>query len=129
MTVATRSTDECRASEISASEPIAMPTTNFAAAMPALAKIEIAATEDLTEWGLLMRGGVAGRGEGSKRGSETQSLLIRRSNVLRIVLNLNSGAGLGERTVMASEAIRPCSPDERSDIRGGVRVVPGFRCA
>ncbi len=49
MTVATRSTDECRASEISANEPIAMPTTNFAAAMPALAKIEIAATEDFVE--------------------------------------------------------------------------------
>jgi hypothetical protein len=30
-----------------------------------------------------------------------------------------------------SEAIQlvACSPDERSDIRGGVRVVPGCRCA
>ncbi len=45
--VATRSTEECRASEISASEPIAMPTTNLAAAMPPLAKIEIAATDVL----------------------------------------------------------------------------------
>ena len=52
MTVATTSTEECRASEISASEPIAMPTANFAAAMPALAKIEIAATLVLMEWGM-----------------------------------------------------------------------------
>ena len=49
--VATTSTEECRASEISASEPIAMPTANFAAAMPALAKIEIAATLVLREEG------------------------------------------------------------------------------
>ena len=48
MTVATRSTEECSASEISARLPMAMPTTNLAAAMPALAKIEIAATRDLT---------------------------------------------------------------------------------
>src|SRR3981189_2592908 len=89
MTVATRSTDECRASEISANEPIAMPTTNFAAAMPALAKIEIAATEDLVEGLLLMRGGVAGRCARSKRGSMSQSPLIRRSEVLRIVPSLN----------------------------------------
>ena len=51
MTVAITSTEECRASEISASEPIAMPTANFAAAMPALAKIEIAATLVLMEGG------------------------------------------------------------------------------
>jgi hypothetical protein len=88
MTVATRSTDECRASEISASEPIAMPTTNLAAAMPALAKIEIAATEVLVEWVLLMRGGVAGECERSRRVSDAQSLLIRRSRVLRIVPSL-----------------------------------------
>ena len=47
MMVATRSIVECRASEISASEPMAMPTTSFAAAMPPLTRIEIAATEDL----------------------------------------------------------------------------------
>ncbi len=45
--VATRSTEECRASEISASEPMAMPTTSLAAAMLPLARIEIAATEVL----------------------------------------------------------------------------------
>src|SRR5262249_25311649 len=45
MMVATRSIEECSASEISANEPIAMPTTSFAAAMLPLAKIEIAATE------------------------------------------------------------------------------------
>jgi hypothetical protein len=45
--VATTSTDECRASEISARLPMAMPTTNLATAMPALTKIEIAATRDL----------------------------------------------------------------------------------
>ena len=50
--VATTSTEECRASEISARVPIAMPTANLAAAMPALAKIEIAATLVLMEWGL-----------------------------------------------------------------------------
>ena len=44
MTVATTSTEECKASEISARLPMAMPTANLAAAMPALAKIEIAAT-------------------------------------------------------------------------------------
>jgi hypothetical protein len=61
MTVAITSTAECRASEISASEPIAMPTANFAAAMPALAKIEIAATLVLREGVRLMGGGLAGR--------------------------------------------------------------------
>ena len=50
MVPATRSIEECRASEISASEPIAMPTANLAAAMPPLAKIEIAATEVLLCW-------------------------------------------------------------------------------
>ncbi|MEY9430149.1 trehalose utilization protein [Bradyrhizobium ottawaense] len=50
MMVATRSIEECRASEISASEPIAMPTANLAAAMPPLAKMEIAATEVLLCW-------------------------------------------------------------------------------
>jgi hypothetical protein len=45
--VATTSTEECSASEISARLPIAAPTTNLATAMPALAKIEIAATRDL----------------------------------------------------------------------------------
>ncbi len=45
--VATRSMVECSASEISASEPMAMPTTSFASAMPPLTKIEIAATEVL----------------------------------------------------------------------------------
>jgi hypothetical protein len=38
-----------------------MPTANLAAAMPALAKIEIAATFALMEWVLLMGGGLAGR--------------------------------------------------------------------
>ena len=47
--VATTSTDEWRASEISARLPMATPTTNLATAMPALAKIEIAATRDLAE--------------------------------------------------------------------------------
>ena len=41
---------------------MAMPTANFAAAMPALAKIEIAATRDLTLGTAgLMRGGLAAR--------------------------------------------------------------------
>ena len=42
--VATRSTEECSASETKARLPMASPTTNLAAAMPPLAKIEIAAT-------------------------------------------------------------------------------------
>ncbi len=46
--VANTSTEECSASEISARLPMEMPTANFAAAMPALAKIEIAATRALT---------------------------------------------------------------------------------
>ena len=46
--VATTSTEECSASEISARLPMEMPTANFAAAIAALAKIEIAATRDLT---------------------------------------------------------------------------------
>src|ERR1700750_2617026 len=96
MTVAMTSTEECRASEISASEPIAMPTANLAAAMPALAKIEIAATEVLVEWVLLMRGGVAGECERSRRGGEPQSLLIRRSRVLRIVPSLMCIAAAAE---------------------------------
>src|ERR1700712_2645717 len=102
MTVATRSRDECSASEISASEPIAIPTTNLAAAMPALAKIEIAATEVLVEWVLLMRGGVAGECERSRRGEGPQSLLIRMSRVLRIVPSLNGGTG--SKAVIASGA-------------------------
>ena len=39
---------ECSASEISARLPMATPTTNFTAAMLALAKIEIAATRDFS---------------------------------------------------------------------------------
>src|SRR6476659_3880028 len=63
MMVATRSIEECSASEISASEPIAMPTTNLAAAMPPLAKIEIAATVDLLVCVVvLMGGGLAAEG-------------------------------------------------------------------
>ena len=42
--VATRSTELCSASEISARLPIATPTTNLIAAMLALAIIETAAT-------------------------------------------------------------------------------------
>src|SRR3954468_4134677 len=53
MMVATRALEECSASEISASEPIAIPTANLAAAMPPLAKIEIAATEVLLCWELM----------------------------------------------------------------------------
>src|SRR4029079_11107852 len=60
MTVATTSTDECSASEISAREPIAMPTANFATAMLALAKIEIAATLVLMEEVPVMGGGLVG---------------------------------------------------------------------
>ena len=45
--VATMSITLCNASEIIASEPMAMPTASFAAAMAALAKIEIAATRAL----------------------------------------------------------------------------------
>ena len=69
--VATRSIEECSASEISARLPIAMPTTNLAAAMPPLAKIEIAATEVLLGWdhGLLMGGGLAARHVNIKRRS------------------------------------------------------------
>src|SRR5207249_640562 len=53
--------------------PIAMPTTNFAAAIPALAKIEIAATEDLVSWGLsLIGGGLAGRPARLKRRTKPQ---------------------------------------------------------
>src|ERR1700675_4546659 len=62
MTVATTSTEECSASEISARLPIAMPTTNLAVAMPALAKIEIAATRDLVVGsGWPMAAGLAAR--------------------------------------------------------------------
>src|SRR5438105_10844427 len=100
MMVATRSTEECRASEISASEPIATPTTNLAAAMPALAMIEIAATEDLTLGVLLMRGGVAGRRLTLKHRSISQSPLIRRSDVLRIVPGLNGGAVTARKVVI-----------------------------
>ena len=46
--VATRSTELCSASEINARLPMAMPTPNLATAMVALAKIEMAATRDLT---------------------------------------------------------------------------------
>ena len=45
--VATTSTELCRASETSASEPMRMPTTNLATAMAALAITEIAATRVL----------------------------------------------------------------------------------
>src|SRR5262245_66591610 len=64
MMVATRSIAECSASEISASEPMAMPTTSFAAAMLPLARIEIAATEVFLagSWvRAVMGGGLAGR--------------------------------------------------------------------
>jgi hypothetical protein len=62
MMVATTSTEECSASETSASEPIRMPTMNFAAAMPAEAKIEIAATRVLTVCACLLMGArLAGR--------------------------------------------------------------------
>src|SRR4051794_6629009 len=72
MTVATRSTEECSASEISARLPIATPTTNLVAAMPALAKIEIAATRVLTvTMGALMGRGLAGRAATSTRGFAT----------------------------------------------------------
>ena len=49
MTVATTSTALCNASETSARLPIRTPTTNFAAAMLALAAIEIAATRTFPE--------------------------------------------------------------------------------
>ena len=54
MTVATRSTEQCSASEISARLPMATPTTNLIAAMLALAKIEIAAARDFAGDGSLM---------------------------------------------------------------------------
>src|SRR4051812_24728454 len=72
MTVATRSTEECSASEISARLPMATPTTNLVAAMPALAKIEIAATRVLTlAMGALIGAGLAGRAATSTRGFAT----------------------------------------------------------
>src|SRR6476646_2344054 len=83
MTVATTSTEECSASEISASEPIAIPTANFAAAMPALAKIEIAATLALRleawAWLVVMRGGLAGRQATSSGHPQAQSRVVGRS--------------------------------------------------
>src|SRR5215470_8576835 len=48
--VATTSTELCSASDTSASEPIMMPTTNLATAIPALANTEIAATRVLLLW-------------------------------------------------------------------------------
>jgi hypothetical protein len=48
MMVATMSITLCKASEISASDPMAIPTASLAAAIAALAKIEIAATRALT---------------------------------------------------------------------------------
>ena len=60
--VATRSIEECNASEISASEPMAMPTTSFASARLPLARTEIAATEDFLPLSLVravMGGGLA----------------------------------------------------------------------
>src|ERR1700731_2447138 len=74
MRVATTSTEECRASEISARLPIAIPTTNLAAAMAPLANTEIAATRDLTvRSGWPMGAGLAALHATSKRGSDGQS--------------------------------------------------------
>src|SRR5689334_11921487 len=64
MMVAIRSIEECGASEISASEPMAMPTTSFASVMLPLARNEIAATEVFlpVSWvRAVMGGGLAGR--------------------------------------------------------------------
>jgi hypothetical protein len=48
--------------------------------MPALAKTEIAATEDFVLWLVLMGGGVAGRNARSKHGKNTQLLFTCRSD-------------------------------------------------
>src|SRR3954465_15467958 len=82
MMVATRSIEECSASEISASEPIAIPTANFAAAMPPLAKIEIAATEVLLCWEL-MAGDLEGHGGPSNDAPQAQTLVSCRSGIPR----------------------------------------------
>src|SRR6202008_1917546 len=69
MMVAMTSTEECSASEISASEPMMMPTTSFAAAMPALAKTEIAATRGFSLCtGILMGACLAAGRRASKNG-------------------------------------------------------------
>ena len=83
--VAITSTEECRASEISASEPIAMPTANFATAMPALAKIEIAATLVLMEEVLVMGGGVAGGCSRLKPAGGGAIAIHLQERVLRVV--------------------------------------------
>ena len=88
--VAITSTEECSASEISASEPIAMPTANFAAAMLALAKIEIAATLVLMEAGLVMGGGLAGHRLRSRLSGGGAIATHSQEGLLRIVLNLNA---------------------------------------
>src|SRR5690349_19873471 len=86
MMVATRSIVECSASEISASEPMAMPTTSLAAAMPPLARIDIAATEDFEAGALagmaVMGCGLAARGLTSSSHPQPQSLLARRSEFI-----------------------------------------------
>jgi hypothetical protein len=51
-----------------------------------------------------MGGGVAGHDATLKPISNTQSPLTRRSDVLRIVMSLNSEAALGKKAVIASEA-------------------------
>src|SRR5581483_8703499 len=87
MMVATRSIEECRASEISASEPMAMPTTSFASAMLPLARIEIAATEVFwpVSWErAVMGGGLAAHRLTSSRHPQPESLL-------RIVPSLMNG--------------------------------------
>src|SRR4051812_12614135 len=72
MTVATRSTEECSASEISARLPMATPTMNLVAAMAALAQIEIAATRVfVVAVGALIGAGLAGRAATSTRGFAT----------------------------------------------------------
>src|SRR4051794_8621583 len=92
MMVATRSTEECRASEISASEPMAIPTTSLATAMLPLARIEIAATEDFEagEWAevAIMSGGLAARPLTASDHPQMQSQLARRSKVCCELLRL-----------------------------------------
>src|SRR5512135_3202763 len=96
MTVAITSTDECNASEIKARLPIAIPTANLAAAMPALAKTEIAATRDLTLWASSFMGcGLAAGVATLKRRSAAQRHAVGDIGLLRIV-PIKDGIGIAE---------------------------------
>src|SRR4051812_322339 len=102
MTVATKSTELCSASEINAKLPMAIPTASLTEAMVKLATIEIAATRDL----MVVTESFMGRGLAAHLATSKPigfAIANQSQAILRIVMNQDSWLQVGRSAGNAAQ--------------------------